>query len=459
MTKYNDSLTLKHRIGYALGDFGGCMTFSLMSAFMTRYYVNVALMDTAVIAVMTLIWKIFDAISNPVIGVMMDKSFDKSARKGDKFRPWIFRIAPLTGMVGILVFTAPGWVTGMSRLVVAFTTYLMYEVFYAMQHIALGGLISAMAKNDGERAELSSARGIGGMLGFIVPQMTFPAIISLFEQDPALGYGVGVTVCAIIGYLCCLGCYFFTEERNVSLKKAGAAPIKATDILEAFRVNRAFVALCLHGLLSGILMSVGGAMGTYMYADVMGSLALMSIGSLVGMPVSLICMSAVPKLARKIGSQKVLRGSLLIGCALYVGLFVLHITTKINIWVHIGISALASGISGLSNMMQWGMLSEAIEYNEYLTGKRTEGSINGTFNMLRRLGQGLGASFGVAMLGMIGYNATASLQTAGTVLGIKVLCLLFPAICAVGSWVVFRFVWNITPELKEKMAQKRAAQV
>ena len=39
MTKYNDSLTLKHRIGYALGDFGGCMTFSLMSAFMTRYYV------------------------------------------------------------------------------------------------------------------------------------------------------------------------------------------------------------------------------------------------------------------------------------------------------------------------------------------------------------------------------------------------------------------------------------
>ena len=457
MTKHNDSLTLKHRVGYALGDFGGCMTFSLMSAFMTRYYVNVALMDTAVIAVMTLIWKIFDAVSNPVIGVMMDKSFDKSARKGDKFRPWIFRIAPLTGIAGILVFTAPGWVTGMSRLVVAFTTYLVYEVCYAMQHIALGGLISAMAKNDAERSELSSARGIGGMLGIIIPQMTFPAIISLFESNPALGYGMGVTVCAIIGYICCLGCYFFTEERNASQQQAGSAPIKVTDILEVFRVNRAFVALCLHGLLSGILMSVGGALGTYMYADVLGSLALMSIGSMVGMPVSLVCMSVVPKLTRKVGSQKVLRGSLLIGCALYVGLFTLHITTNINVWVHIGINALASGISGLSNMMQWGMLSEAIEYNEYLTGKRTEGSINGTFNMLRRLGQGLGASFGVAMQGMIGYNATATVQTAGTILGIKVLCLLFPAICAVGSWAVFRFVWNITPELKEKMALWKAA--
>ena len=457
MTKTNDPLTLKHRVGYALGDFGGCMTFSLMSAFMTRYYVNVALMDTAVIAVMTLIWKIFDAVSNPVIGVMLDKSFDKNARKGDKFRPWIFRIAPLTGIAGILVFTAPGWVTGMSRLVIAFTTYLMYEVFYAMQHIALGGLISAMAKDDAERSELSSARGIGGMLGAIVPQMAFPAIISLFESKPALGYSMGVTVCAVIGYICCLGCYFFTEERNIRQQKAGAAPIKITDILEVFRVNRAFVALCFHGLLSGILMSVGGALGTYMYADVLGSLALMSIGSMVSMPVSLVCMSIVPKLARKIGSQKVLRGSLLMGCALYVGLFALHITTNIHVWVHIGINALASGVSGLSNMMQWGMLSEAIEYNEYLTGKRTEGSINGTFNMLRRLGQGLGASFGVAMLGMIGYNVEVAEQTAGTILGIKVLCLLFPAICAVGSWIVFRFVWNITPELKEKMAQKRAA--
>jgi len=295
------------------------------------------------------------------------------------------------------------------------------------------------------------------MLGIIIPQMMFPAIISLFESLPALGYGMGVTVCAIVGYICCLGCYFFTEERNVSQQKAGSAPIKVTDILEVFRVNRAFVALCLHGLLSGILMSVGGALGTYMYADVLGSLALMSVGSMIGMPVSLVCMSVVPKISRKIGSQKVLRGSLLLGCGLYVGLFMLHITTGVTVWVHIGINALASGISGLSNMMQWGMLSEAIEYNEYLTGKRTEGSINGTFNMLRRLGQGLGSSFGVAMLGMIGYDVTAAVQTGRTILGIQVLCLLFPAICAIGSWIVFRFVWNITPELREKMAQKRAA--
>ena len=458
MTKQITPLTVKHRIGYALGDFGGCMTFSLMSAFMTRYYVNVALMDTAVIAVMTLIWKIFDALSNPVIGVMMDKSFAKGGGKGGKFRPWILRVSPLVAITAILVFTAPGWVTGASRLVVAFTTYLMYEVFYAMHNISLGGLLSAMATDDAERAALSSARGIGGSLGIVIPQMLFPMLISAFESRPALGYGLGVTVCAGIGFVCCLLYFAFTEERNLTQTKASGAQIKTMDILEVFQKNRAFVALCLHGLLSGILMSVGGALGTYMYADVLGSLALMSVGSMLGMPVNLLFMSLVPKISRKLGMEKVLRGSLLLGCSLYVALFSLHIFTDINVWVHIGFNAVAAGISGLSNMMQWGMLSEAIEYNEYLTGKRTEGSINGTFNMLRRLGQGLGASLGVAVLGMIGYDATATVQTGGTILGIKVLCLLFPAICAVGSWVVFRFVWNITPELREKMARKRAAQ-
>ena len=62
-------LTARHRIGYALGDFGGCMTFGLMAAFTTRYYINVAMIDTAVIAAMTLVWKLFDALANPFVGV------------------------------------------------------------------------------------------------------------------------------------------------------------------------------------------------------------------------------------------------------------------------------------------------------------------------------------------------------------------------------------------------------
>ena len=448
-------LTARHRIGYALGDFGGCMTFGLMTAFTTRYYINVALIDTAIISVMTLIWKLFDALANPFVGVMLDRSFAASGGKRDKFRPWIIRMAPLLSLCAILVFTAPGWVDGMARVVVAFTTYLMYEAVYAIHVIAFAGLISGMAVSDDERSQLSAARGIGGTLGGILPQVLFPRIIEFFENDPNLGYGMGVTVCAAIGLVLCMGCYTLTEERNQAHKSVGAAPIRVTDIAVVLTKNRAVLALCLHGMLQGVLMSVSGSLGTYMYADVLGRLSLMSTAAVLSMPVTILFMSMAPKISRKFGSERVLRASLLIGAALYVGLFTAHALTAVNVWVHIAWNAVASGFANLSNMMQWGMLGESIEYNEFLTGKRTEGSINGTFNMLRRAGQGIGAATGVAILGMIGYDATIAVQSSGTILGIKALSLLFPALCALGSWICFRFIWNITPQLREQMAAAR----
>lgn len=71
--------------------------------------------------------------------------------------------------------------------------------------------------------------------------------------------------------------------------------------------------------------------------------------------------------------------------------------------------------------------------------------------------QAIGASGSVALLGWIGYDVALSnmgmAQNTQTILGIKVLCVLAPAIVSLGSWAAFRFVWNITPEVKEKMAK------
>ena len=52
----------------------------------------------------------------------------------------------------------------------------------------------------------------------------------------------------------------------------------------------------------------------------------------------------------------------------------------------------------------------------------------------------------------------AEFQTAGTVFGLKVLCVLVPALFVLGSWAAFKFVWNITPEKKAAMAAMKAAQ-
>lgn len=452
----NNGLTKKHLAGYALGDLGGCMTFSIMGSFLTRFYVNVTMLDTALIALLTLIWKIWDAASNPVMGMIMDKSFARSSHPQGKFRPWMLRATPLLAVTAILVFTAPNLVDGAGKLVVVFVSYLLYEVAYTMFNIPYGSLLSAMARSDEERASLSSARGIGAMMGNLVPMAMFPIIIDKFQENPQLGYAGGVTVCAVVGFAACLLSYRFTQERYTT---ASSDPegVKLTDIFVVFRKNRAFVALCIHGVCQCAMQGVSTALGTYMYSDVLGSIAMMSLGSILSMPINIVVLLISPKLSKRFGLERMIRTGLLLGTGVYVALFALHVAFDVNIWVHILMNTLAFGTIGLGTLMQWGLVGETIDYNEYLTGKRTEGSIYGTFNMLRRIGQAIGTSASVAMLGWIGYDAALSnaglAQSAQTILGIKVLCVLVPAFFALGSWAAFRFVWNITPEIRADMAK------
>jgi len=113
----------------------------------------------------------------------------------------------------------------------------------------------------------------------------------------------------------------------------------------------------------------------------------------------------------------------------------------------------------VSIQMQWGLVGEAIDYNELITGKRTEGSIYGTFNLARRIGQAVGSSFGFYVLGWIGFDAALEVQSAGTIFGLKSLCVLVPAVFILGSWAAFKFVWNITPEKRAEMAAIKAGKV
>ncbi|NLB78888.1 MAG: MFS transporter, partial [Clostridiaceae bacterium] len=72
-----DGLTKKHWIGYMMGDFGGCMTFALMGSIVTVYYVDVLKINVATLAVLLLIWNIWDAVNDPIMGTIMDKMFAK----------------------------------------------------------------------------------------------------------------------------------------------------------------------------------------------------------------------------------------------------------------------------------------------------------------------------------------------------------------------------------------------
>ena len=450
-------LTKKHWFGYMCGDWGGCMTFTLMASIFSLFCTNALGVNPALLGTLVIIWTIWDAINDPWMGALMDKAFAKRKNPKGKFRPWLLRSTPLLAITAIALWTVPTFFKGISLLVVLFSTKILYEAAYTMFNIPMGSLLSAMSENDVERASLSSARGAGSGFGNAIPGIVAPIIIAAFGDRETTGYMIVGVGCAIIGFVVCLMHYAFTEERVTVDTASTPENVKFSDILTVLSKNRPFVALCIHGICICAMQYGSTALGIYMYSAVYHDVTYQSISSILSAPFMVGAMVAVPFLCKKYDLPRLIRLSLLAGGAVLGTLFVMHMTTDVHPLVHGIMLGIGSGLSMVSVQMQWGLVGEAIDYNEYTTGKRTEGSIYGTFNLSRRIGQTIGQGFALYALGWIGYKGTEEVQSAGTVFGMKILCVLVPALFIIGSWVAFKFIWNISDETKEKMKAQKAS--
>ena len=196
----------------------------------------------------------------------------------------------------------------------------------------------------------------------------------------------------------------------------------------------------------------------YMYSAVYHDVTYKTLASALSAPFMVGSMVFVPFMCKKLGLEKLIRYALLIGGAICAALFAMHLVMEVPPLVHGVILGIGSGFAMVSIQMQWGLVGEAIDFNEYITGKRTEGSIYGTFNLSRRIGQTVGLGFSFFALDWIGYNPQLAAQSTSTVFGFKILCVLVPAVFILGSWAAFKFVWNITPAVRAKMAEKKQAE-
>ena len=425
----SSSLTLRHKIGYAMGDLGGCMTFALMGSMVTRYYTNVLHVNTAVLAALLFIWNIWDAVNDPLMGILMDRMYAKNKNPKGKFRPWLIRIAPLLCITAIVFWTVPTFFQGTAMLVVLFFCKILYEGCYTMFNIPMGSLLGAMANNDAERSTLSSARGFGSLIGNVLPMMILPQLLAAYGAT-SFAFGAGAV--------------------------SSGDGVKVSDIFNNFRKNRAYVALIIHGICICTQQYVGQTLGSYMYGDVLGNIGMMSIQSSFSMILGVVALALCPLISKKIGLEKMVRICLLCAAACYVGLFAFMMAAEVSAVVYMVWSTIASSFTSVSIYMQWGLVATVTDYNEMVTGKRTEGTIYGTFNLARRFGQTVGNSAAVLALGWIGYQAGAAVQTSGAITGIKALCVLIPAVFVLGSWISFKFIWNITPEIRAQMAARRS---
>ena len=185
----------------------------------------------------------------------------------------------------------------------------------------MGSLLSAMSTNDSERASLSSARGVGSMIGNALPGFVGPAIIGMFGENTSTGYMITGTVCAVIGFAICLLHYALTEERVVVNEQTKADEIKISDIFDVVKKNRAIVALCIHGVCICTMQYLTENISMYMYSAVYHDVTYKTLAQALSAPFMIGSMIFVPFMCKKLGLEKLIRYSLLIGGAICTVLF------------------------------------------------------------------------------------------------------------------------------------------
>lgn len=143
-------------VGYFFGDLGINMGFVMQAAYLFIFYtqyIGIRLEHWAVIIVIT---KIFDSISDPIVGYLIDKLGART--KGDKFKPWIKYGGPVLAALTVLMFIDSSGLSYTAKVTICFLTYLAWNLAYTIVNVPYGALSSVMTNNPSERSKLSAAR-------------------------------------------------------------------------------------------------------------------------------------------------------------------------------------------------------------------------------------------------------------------------------------------------------------
>lgn len=460
-------LTLKHIVGYGCGDAGGCIAMVPIWYFMSRYLQVNLEVNAGVLATMLLVWNIWDAVNDPLMGTVMDMCFAKAKPGADKFRPWILASIPVILFGTIAFYFIPERLGGGFAMMAAiFLLKIVSELGYTMMNIAMGSLLGNMATNDAERATLSSARGFGSTFAAMIGGVVAPLILAKYGTGTN-GYFMVALICVTAGCFLIFMHYAWTEERNkrtveLTAEEKEAEKFKLSDIWNIVTKNRAFLALVLHSICINAVQAMGTGAATYMYMDVLGNVSLQSVSSGLSSGLMFAILAVAPFLAKKWDLVAIIRACLVGGAVGFATLLCYTLMTpNLNGLMFVIWNGIAAALVTMSVQMQWGLVAETIDYNEYLSGKRNEGTIYGFFSLSRRIGTTIANSGSVLMIAAIGYDPALTnaglAQAAGTISGIKLMVVGFPMLAAIGSFCCFTFIWNINKDVRAKMADWKAA--
>ncbi len=390
-------------IAYAAGDLGCNMSFALkgtMSIFWTQFMG----MDLWY-ALLLIVVQVWDAINDPLIGSIIDA--DQRPYKRNKFLAYIF-----FGSIGLIVGgaccflplpNAPVW----AKSVIFIAGYVVWDAFYTIANVPYGSLLSLISQDVKDRASLSAWRSIGSVFGNMLPMVILPFII--YDKDNNL-IGERVFIAALImgvlGFLC-----FRFMIRNTVIRVNDEPQLKDDtpkfNVFQAFgnfMKNRPAVGATVAAM--GMFIGMQGATTavTVIFQSYFKNVQISGIVQLFAMIPIAIFTPLARKAVAKYGKKELSTFGSVVSIAAGLGLFIiLPENIGLDLAIYVVCQLIFSLGLGIYSTVSWAMMGDAIDYNQWKTGSRQEGTVYSLHSFFRKLAQGIGPSLVLVIMVAFGY--------------------------------------------------------
>lgn len=402
---HSQNVTGKEKwLGYLLGPCGALLLNAVLATYLNVYYTDVLKLTTvwggAFLVVFPLVSKIIDAITNVIMGYIIDRTKTKQG----KARPWLLLSAPLLLITGILLFVVPNGSQTLQVVWVILSYNLFYSFAYTIYNMSHNLMVPLSTRNTLQRGGLSVFNQISSiMMSGILVALVFPmAIMPVLGVDKSLWIIVMGVLSAISLPLTLLE-YYFTKER-VTEEQATATERKIPFLIQLKIVltDKYTLVMYVYFLIYMFASSLKNLGLVYYCNYVLGTyndgITQMLVSVIGGIPMG-IGIFAVWPLAKKFGKKNVT----LVGFLLYALGSAICWMFPTNMYIVL-VGQFIKNIGGLPCAYVFmALFADGLDHLEWKSGIRCDGTAMSIYNIIAVALGGVAVSAFNAMLSGAGY--------------------------------------------------------
>lgn len=388
------------KLAYGMGDVGCNFSWMFVGNFLMIFYTDVFGISMSAVATLMLFSRFWDAINDPIIGGLSDKTHTRWGR----YRPWLLFAAPLTALVLILTFWAhPDW-SQTHKIIYMAVTYCLV-LGYTCVNIPYGTLCGAMTQNMTERAQINTSRSVSAMIAIgIINIITIPLIEWLGNGNAWQGYLLIAILYGTIFAVCHIFCFAKTKE-VVEVPVAQKIPLRLQ--LQAVAKNKPYLLALLGQVLFGFILYGRNADLLYYFTYVENDAVLFTYYSMAIIIPSIIGAACFPKVFQ-LTSNKGWAASVFAfgtGITIIALFFFSPVTSPIPFYLFAALSQFF--FSGFNTAI-YAIIPDCVEYGEWRTGIRNDGFQYAFISLGNKIGMALGTALLALSLGWAGYEANTT---------------------------------------------------